>query len=194
MNKLEQSDLLPLERYATERRAFRARVMAHKRPRAVELGKHVRLLFEDRLTVQYQVQEMLRIERIFESAGIQDELDAYNPLIPDGKNLKATMLLEFTDAAERARQLAGLVGIEHRIFAEVDGHPRIFARADEDIDRSNSEKTSAVHFLRFEFPAQAMLALKSGASLSMGIDDSRLREQTRVDVSVAAAIAQDLTG
>lgn len=193
MNKLMRSDLLSLERYATERTAFRARVIAHKRARAVALGRHVNLLFEDRLTVQYQVQEMLRIERIFEGAGIQHELDAYNPLIPDGSNLKATMLLEFTDAVERARRLSGLVGVENHVFAEVDGHARIFAHADEDLDRSNVDKTSAVHFLRFEFPAQAILALKCGAGLSLGIEDPRLPEQTRIESSVAAALSHDFS-
>ena len=194
MTRLTRSDLLPLERYAGERTAFRASVIAHKRSRAVALGAHVSLLFEDRLTVQYQVQEMLRIERIFEAAGIQQELDAYNPLIPDGGNLKATMLLEFPDAVERATRLSGLAGIEHRIFAEVEGCGRVFAHADEDFARSDADKTSAVHFLRFEFPAADIIALKSGASLSMGIDDGRLPARVRVVESVVVALSQDFSG
>ena len=194
MTRLTRSDLLPLERYAGERTAFRASVIAHKRSRAVALGAHVSLLFEDRLTVQYQVQEMLRIERIFEAAGIQQELDAYNPLIPDGGNLKATMLLEFPDAVERATRLSGLAGIEHRIFAEVEGCGRVFAHADEDFARSDADKTSAVHFLRFEFPAADISALKSGASLSMGIDDGRLPARVRVVESVVVALSQDFSG
>ncbi|MBC7657429.1 MAG: DUF3501 family protein [Frankiaceae bacterium] len=194
MTRLTRSDLLPLERYAGERAAFRARVIAHKRSRVVALGAHVSLLFEDRLTVQYQVQEMLRIERIFEAAGIQQELDAYNPLIPDGGNLKATMLLEFPDAVERATRLSGLAGIEHRIFAEVEGCDRVFALADEDLARSDADKTSAVHFLRFEFPAADISALKSGASLSMGIDDGRLPARVRVAESVVVALSQDFSG
>ena len=152
MNKLTRTDLLPLERYAEERNEFRTRVIAHKKLRKVALGEHISLLFEDRLTVQYQVQEMLRIERIFETAGIQDEIDAYNPLIPDGSNLKATMLIEFPDAAVRAERLAQLGGIEHRVYAEVTGLPKIFAHADEDLDRSTEGKTSAVHFCALNFP------------------------------------------
>lgn len=194
MHKLTRSDLLSLERYATERAAFRARVIAHKKTRAVALGGHVSLLFEDRLTVQYQVQEMLRIERIFEAAGIQDELDAYNPLIPDGGNLKATMLFEFPDAAERAERLAQLGGIEHRVYAEVDGQPRVFAHADEDLDRSSADKTSAVHFLRFEFSPEAIAALRSGAELSFGIEDPRMPERVRVPEAARSALASDFAG
>lgn len=191
MHKLTRSDLLPLERYATERPAFRARAIAHKKTRSLALGPHASLLFEDRLTVQYQVQEMLRIERIFESAGIQDELDAYNPLIPDGNNLKATMLLEFPDPAERAERLAQLAGVEHRVFAQVAGEPRVFAHADEDIDRSTGEKTSAVHFLRFEFAAAAIAALRAGAALTVGIEDPRLPAQVTAPDATLAALLTD---
>lgn len=191
MNLLTRSDLLSLERYATERAAFRARVIAHKKARAVALGGHVSLLFEDRLTVQYQVQEMLRIERIFEAAGIQDELDAYNPLIPDGSNLKATLLFEFPDPAERAERLSQLGGIEHRIYADVEGQPRLFAYADEDLERSSADKTSAVHFLRFEFSPAAISALRSGAGLSFGIEDPRLPERVQVGAEVRAALVSD---
>ena len=191
MHKLSRADILPLERYAAERNAFRSRVISHKKSRSIALGGHAMLLFEDRLTVQYQIQEMLRIERVFEAAGIQQELDAYNPLIPDGNNLKATLLLEFTDAAERARRLAGLVGIEDRVYAEVHGHGRVFAHADEDIGRSSGEHTSAVHFLRFEFPAAAIHALHEGAGLSFGIDDARLPECVVVTAQARLALLTD---
>lgn len=193
MNKLTRADLLPLERYAVERAAFRARVIAHKQVRNVALGSHITLLFEDRLTVQYQIQEMLRIERIFEVAGIQEELDAYNPLIPDGRNLKATMLIEFPDARVRAERLSQLGGIEHRVYAEVHGQPRVFAHADEDMERSNDSKTSAVHFLRFEFAPAAIEALGNGASLSLGIEDPRLPECVLVPAQSRAALVSDFS-
>ena len=193
MNLLTRSDLLSLERYAIERAAFRARVIAHKKSRAVALGGHASLLFEDRLTVQYQVQEMLRIERIFEAAGIQEELDAYNPLIPDGSNLKATMLFEFPDPTERAERLSQLGGIENRVYAEVEGQPRLFANADEDLERSNADRTSAVHFLRFEFSPAAIAAFRNGAGLWFGIDDPRLPERVRVPAAVQSALSIDFT-
>jgi hypothetical protein len=191
MNKLTRADLLGLERYATERPAFRTRAIAHKKQRSLALGTHASLLFEDRLTVQYQVQEMLRIERIFEAAGIQDELDAYNPLIPDGGNLKATMLLEFPDPAVRAERLAQLSGIEHRVYAQVAGHPRGFAHADEDLDRSTAGKTSAVHFLRFEFAPAAIAALRAGAALAIGIEDPRMPEHVDVPEPTRQALLAD---
>lgn len=191
MNKLTRADLQSLERYAGERTAFRARVIAHKKARCVALGAHVSLLFEDRLTVQYQIQEMLRIERIFEAAGIQEELDAYNPLIPDGGNLKATMLFEFPDAVTRSERLSKLAGIERRVYAEVDGHDRAFAHADDGFDRSNEDRTSAVHFLRFEFSDNDIAALKSGTGLSIGIDDLRMPERVRVADAVVAALISD---
>ena len=193
MNLLTRSDLLSLERYAVERADFRARVIAHKKSRAVALGGHVNLLFEDRLTVQYQVQEMLRIERIFEAAGIQDELDAYNPLIPDGSNLKATMLFEFPDPAERARRLSQLGGIENQIYAEVEGQPRQFAHADEDLERSSADKTSAVHFLRFEFSPAAIAACRAGAGLWFGIEDPRMPERVRVPAAIQSALSVDFS-
>lgn len=191
MNKLTRADLLSLERYASERTTFRARVIAHKKARCVALGAHISLLFEDRLTVQYQIQEMLRIERIFEAAGIQEELDAYNPLIPDGANLKATMLFEFPDAAERAERLSRLGGIEKRVYAEVDGHARAFAHADDDVDRSSDDRTSAVHFLRFEFTGDGIAALKTGAGLWLGIEDGRMPERVRISDAVVAALVID---
>ncbi len=188
---LTRADLLSLERYAAERAQFRARVIAHKKARNIALGPHIRLLFEDRLTVQYQIQEMLRIERIFEPESIQDELDAYNPLIPDGRNLKATMLLEFPDANVRAERLAQLGGIEHRIYAEVAGQSRVFAHADEDLDRSTDNKTSAVHFVRFEFSPEVIAALRDGAELSFGIEDPRLPEHATVTGPSRAALLAD---
>lgn len=191
MNKLSREDLLPLERYASERADFRQRVIAHKKPRKIALGSHISLLFEDRLTVQYQIQEMLRLERIFEAAGIQDELDAYNPLIPDGSNLKATMLIEYPDPDVRAERLAQLAGIEHRLYAEVDGQARGFAHADEDLDRSTADKTSAVHFLRFEFTPAAVAALRAGASLQFGIEDPRLPARQPVAGESLAALLHD---
>lgn len=161
---------MTLEAYAKSRKDFRARVLAHKRDRTVALGGNVTLIFEDELTVRYQVQEMLRVERIFEEAGIRDELEAYNPLIPDGRNWKATMLIEYPDVAERQQKLALLRGIEDKVWVQVKGHARVFAIADEDLDRSNDEKTSAVHFLRFELTPPMIADVKAGAPLAMGVD------------------------
>ena len=192
--KLSRADLYPLERYAVEREAFRQRVIAHKKSRRVALGEHVTLLFEDRLTVQYQIQEMLRVERIFEANGIQDELDAYNPLIPDGHNLKATMLFEYPDPQLRAERLAQLGGIEHRVHAEVGGQARVFAIADEDLDRSSDDKTSAVHFLRFEFPRETIAALRTGAELAFAIEDPRLPVRCIVGDATRQALLADFAG
>src|SRR5579862_9121519 len=157
MNKLSVSDLFSLERYARERPGFRTRVLEHKRDRQLAVGPHVTWLFEDRLTIQYQVQEMLRTERIFEPEGIAEELDSYNPLIPDGSNWKVTLLIEFTDEQERRRALVELKGLERRCWIQVAAHQRVFAVADEDLERENEEKTAAVHFLRFELTS-AMIA------------------------------------
>ena len=173
MNKLSVSELFSLERYARERPAFRTRVLEHKRDRQLAVGPHVMWLFEDRLTVQYQVQEMLRAERIFEPEGIEEELESYNPLIPDGSNWKATLLIEFPDESERRRQLALLKGIEDRCWVQVAGCERVFAIADEDLERENEEKTSAVHFVRFELSAPMITALRGGAGLGVGIDHAR---------------------
>lgn len=170
MDKLTPQDLWPLETYARKRSEFRARVMAHKRSRQLMLGAHLRLLFEDRTTVQYQVQEMLRIEKLFEEADILDELDAYNPLIPDGANWKATLMIEFTDVAERRRRLQEMVGIEHRVWMQVDEQSRVFAIADEDMERSTEDKTSSVHFLRFELSGAMLSALAGGAAVQAGVD------------------------
>ncbi len=170
MQKLEPKDLMGLEQYARERPAFREKLIAHKRARTLHIGPHLTLLFEDRLTMQYQVQEMLRAERIFEAAGIQDELDAYNPLIPDGRNWKATMLIEYADESERRAALAKLIGVEQRVWIEVRGQGRIAPIADEDLERETEEKTASVHFLRFELTPAMVQALKAGAELDAGVD------------------------
>ncbi|NND53643.1 MAG: DUF3501 family protein [Gammaproteobacteria bacterium] len=167
--KLDHNSLYSLEEYSKLRADFRARVLEHKKHRRLSLGDHVMLHFEDSLTMQYQIQEMLRIEKIFEAEGIQDELDAYNPLIPDGSNWKATMLIEYPDVNERKVALAQLGGIEHEVWVQVGGHERVRAIADEDMDRTTDAKTSAVHFLRFELQADMIAALKSGESLTVGI-------------------------
>jgi len=170
MEKLKRADLMSLEQYAAARPEFRARVMTHKKNRIVTLGRNAALYFEDRLTMQYQIQEMLRAERIFEPQGIQEELDAYNPLIPDGTNLKATFMIEYPDAEERRRALAKLIGIEDHVWLRVNEFDPVFAVADEDLERETAEKTSSVHFLRFEFTRGMIDALHAGAALSAGID------------------------
>ncbi|MEY3121191.1 MAG: hypothetical protein RI993_16 [Pseudomonadota bacterium] len=172
MPKITRDSLLTLEAYAKNRESFRAEIMAHKKNRSVALGEHVTLLFEDELTMRYQIQEMLRAEKIFEDADIQQELDVYNPLVPDGSNWKATMLIEYGDLVERAKKLTQLIGIENQVWVNVAGHPRIYGMADEDLDRTNAEKTSAVHFLRFELSPEIVQALQQGAALGMGIDHS----------------------
>jgi hypothetical protein len=193
MDKLTPADLMSLERYARERPAFRARLLEHKRDRKLAIGPNVTWSFEDRLTMQYQIQEMLRAERIFEPEGIRDELDAYNPLIPDGSNWKATLLIEFPDVAERQRQLAQLIGLEDRCWVQVTGHDRVYAIADEDLERATSEKTSSVHFLRFELTPQMVSSLKSGAALAAGVDHERYRHSIHpVPESVRAALVRDL--
>ena len=172
MPAITRDSLMSLEQYARERPAFRARVLAHKQNRSLALGDHLTLMFEDELTIRYQIQEMLRIEKIFEEDGIQGELEAYNPLVPDGSNLKATLLIEYPDVEERQRMLAHLKGIEDRIWVQVAGCERVWAIADEDLDRENDEKTSAVHFLRFEFTSEMKDRLKQGAPLASGADHS----------------------
>jgi Protein of unknown function (DUF3501) len=168
--KITRESLLTLEAYSKERPAFRARVLEHKKPRNVHVGDHVTLLFEDELTIRYQIQEMLRIEKTFEEAGIQDELDVYNPLVPDGSNWKATMLVEYEDVEDRKRMLARLRGIESRVWIRVEGEKPVYAIADEDLERANEEKTASVHFLRFELAPAMVSALKAGAALAIGID------------------------
>lgn len=192
MEKLSVTDLLSLEQYHRQRDAFRADALAHKRRRQAAIGPNVTLFFEDRVTVQYQVQEMLRIERIFESEAIEEELAAYNPLIPDGGNLKATMMIEFPDPDERRIALQTLAGIEDAVYLEVEGKPRIMAIADEDLERSNEQKTSAVHFLRFEVPPGAKAALERGAALTLGIDHPHYRHALAAGDDLRTALTADL--
>jgi Protein of unknown function (DUF3501) len=187
------ADLLPLEQYARERPAFRERVLAHKRVRQLPVGPNVTWLFEDRLTVQYQIQEMLRVERIFEPAAIADELAAYNPLIPDGSNWKVTLLIEFAQPEERRRALAQLKGIEARCWVQVAGSERLYPIADEDLARENEEKTSAVHFLRFELGPERVAALRAGAALAAGIDHEHYRYSVEpLPPAVRTALLADL--
>ena len=183
---------MSLETYARERASFRTKVLEHKKNRTVRLGEHVSLQFEDELTIRYQVQEMLRIERIFEDEGIQGELDAYNPLIPDGGNWKATMLIEYPDADERRRMLAKLKGIERRVWVQIDDCERVFAIADEDLERENDEKTSSVHFLRFELSAAMREHLRRGARVTVGVDHPQYRASAELQPEVRAALAADL--
>jgi len=189
---IKRETLLSLEAYARERASFRAKVLAHKQNRTVRLGEHVNLQFEDELTIRYQIQEMLRIERIFEDDGIQGELDAYNPLVPDGTNWKATMLIEYPDEAERKRMLAALKGIEREVWAEVEGCARVAAIADEDLERENDEKTSSVHFLRFELDAAMRERLRRGGGISVGVDHPQYRASTELAPAVRESLAADL--
>lgn len=191
--KLTRADLMSLEQYSLGRKEFRAEVLEHKKVRIVGIGPNATWCFEDRLLVQYQVQEMLRVERIFEAAGIQDEMDAYNPLIPDGTNWKVTFLLEFPDAEERKIRLAGLKGIEDRCWVQVAGLERVFAIADEDLERENEQKTSAVHFLRFELSAPMIAKARAGADIAIGIDHSNYSHAIEpVPAAVRASLAADL--
>jgi Protein of unknown function (DUF3501) len=190
--KLEAQDLMGLEQYARDRDAFRASVIGHKRARTVAIGPNMTWVFEDRLTIQYQVQEMLRIERIFEPAGIREELDAYNPLIPDGGNWKATMMIEYPDPRERAAALAALRGIEDLCFIQAEGLPRVLAIADEDLERENDEKTSAVHWLRFELPAPLRDAIRRGAAVTAGTDHPAYRHAVLLSAATLESLARDL--
>ncbi len=192
MNRLTRDDLFGLEQYAEVRNGFRAKVLAHKRYRKVAVGPNATLYFEDRLTVQYQVQEMLRVERIFEAAEIQSELDAYNPLIPDGNNWKATFMLEFPDVEERRRALAELIAIEDEVWVEVPGQDKVFAVADEDLERETDEKTSAVHFLRFQLPGEFIAAVQAGAPVRIGIDHPAYQRALELPREVRDALAEDL--
>jgi hypothetical protein len=189
---IDRDSLLSLEAYAKQRLAFRARVMEHKKRRTVHLGAHLTLLFEDELTIRYQVQEMLRIERIFEEEGIQHELDAYNPLVPDGTNWKATLLLEYPDEAQRRRMLGVLKGIERQVWVQVDGGSRVFAIADEDLERENEEKTSSVHFLRFELDAPMREGLRRGAAVRVGVEHPQYSAAAELSAEQRAALASDL--
>jgi len=191
---LERKDLWSLEEYAEKRDAFRTEVLAHKKNRNVLIGGHVLLVFEDALTLKYQIQEMLRIEKVFEAAGIQDELDAYNPLIPDGDNWKCSMLIQYPDVEERRVRLAELLGIENQVWATVGDGNKVYAIADEDLERANEDKTSAVHFLRFQFDAEATAAIKSGGQITFGIDhDNYPSDDVVLAEASRASLAADIT-
>jgi hypothetical protein len=193
MAKLTRDDLFSLEEYAEVRPKFRAEVMDHKKTRQVPLGPNATLYFEDAVTMKYQVQEMLRIERIFERAAIEEELDAYNPLIPDGSNWKATFMVEFPDIEERRERLAHLTGVEDRVWVQVAGFDRVHAIADEDLERADEDKTSAVHFLRFELAPEMVQAVKGGAAIGMGIDHDEYREEIEaVPPAIRDSLARDL--
>jgi len=194
MPQITRDSIMTLEAYAKARQGFRTQVMAHKKNRKVYLGENITLLFEDELTVRYQIQEMLRVEKIFEEKGILDEMSVYSSLIPDGRNWKATMLIEYPDPVERAKRLTKLIGIEDNVWVKVQGHNPVYAIADEDLKRETEEKTSSVHFLRFELTQNMIQGLHDGASLSMGIDHSvyqALIEQ--VDTMVCSSLINDLT-
>jgi len=193
VNPLTRDNLFSLEQYAEKRPEFRAQVIEHKKHRRVDIGPNLSLYFEDRLTIQYQIQEMLRIERIFEAAGIQEELDAYNPLIPDGSNLKCTAMFEFEDVTERRRRLAELTGVENHVWLQVDGHEKVYAIANEDLDRSTDEKTSAVHFMRFELTEGMKRDLGVGAALSFGVEHDLYRFQTTLDETTRQSLMGDLS-
>jgi hypothetical protein len=190
---IARDSLLSLEAYARERNAFRARVMAHKKLRTLQVGEHLTLQFEDELLIRYQIQEMLRVERIFEEEGIQHELDAYNPLVPDGGNWKATLFIEYPDVEERKRMLERLKGIERKTWVQVEGAERVYAIADEDLERENEEKTSAVHFVRFELPPAFRQALRRGARLTIGVDHPEYRASVEPTAEQRAALAADLS-
>ena len=193
MAQITRDSLLTLEAYARAREKFRSEVLAHKRYRMVSIGPNVTLVFEDEITMRYQIQEMLRVERIFEESDIQNELDAYNPLIPDGSNWKATMLIEYPDVDERQRMLAELIGIEDRVWVRVEGCASVYAVADEDLPRDTAEKTAAVHFLRFELDAEMASRMKAGAALAIGIDHGNYTYMlTEVERETASSLARDL--
>ena len=189
---ITSENLMSLEAYSKFRKTQKAEVLAHRKLRSVHLGDHITLQFESETTVRYQIQEMLRIEKIFEEEGIQQEIDAYAPLVPEGSNWKATMLIEYPDVNERKRELARLIGVEDRMFIEVEGHARVYAIADEDLDRENDEKTSAVHFVRFEFDAAAKAAIKAGAAAKLGCDHTNHPPHTQIAEDALASLAGDL--
>ena len=193
MQKLTRDDLMSLEQYAEAREGFRSKVMDHKRDRRIDLGTNAALYFEDRLTITYQVQEMLRIERIFEADGINEELSAYNPLVPDGSNWKATFMIEFPDEDQRRAMLQKLIGVEDRVYMQINGHERVYAIADEDLERSTEQKTSALHFLRFELSGQQVGSLRNGATLAAGIDhDSYMAEISPLTDNIRQSLLADL--
>jgi len=185
-------NLMGLEAYSKFRKTHKAQVLAHRQMRSVHLGDHITLQFESETTIRYQIQEMLRIEKIFEEEGIQQEIDAYAPLVPEGSNWKATMLIEYPDVNERKRELARLIGVEDRMFIEVEGHARVYAIADEDLERENDEKTSAVHFVRFEFSDATKAAIKAGAAVKLGCDHTNYPAHTQISAEALASLAGDL--
>ncbi|WP_298611704.1 DUF3501 family protein [uncultured Thiothrix sp.] len=193
MTKLTRADLMSLEQYAEQRSAFREKVIAHKAARKIAIGSNATLYFEDRLTIQYQIQEMLRVERIFEAAGIEEELAAYNPLIPDGSNWKATFMLEFPNPEERKLWLAKLLGIERQTWVQVAGFEPVFAIANEDLSRETAEKTAAVHFMRFELSTGMVAAVKAGASVSMGINHPNYTHSIQISQVSQTSLAADLS-
>jgi hypothetical protein len=190
--KVTPESLMSLEAYARARKALKPEIIAHRRLRSVALGEHMTLQFEDERTIRYQIQEMLRVEKIFEEDGIRHEIETYEPLIPDGTNWKATMMIEFPDEHERRRELARLIGVEDRLFVEVEGHSRIYAIADEDLDRDTEEKTSAVHFVRFEFDAAARGAVRAGAAVKLGCDHTNYPSHVAIAADTLASLAGDL--
>lgn len=195
MPQITKESLMPLEAYARARAEFRARVMVHKQQRAIQIGGNITLIFEDELTIRYQVQEMLRAERIFEEQGILDELQAYNPLVPDGNNWKATMMIEYPEEQERRGMLAQLIGVEDRVWVQIAGFERVHAVADEDLERENAEKTSAVHFLRFDLDTKMIAALRGGATLAMGVDHPHYTATVdSVPAATRASLISDLYG
>jgi hypothetical protein len=189
---ITRDSLLSLEAYAKVRKSEKAKMIAHRKLRTVHLGEHVSVQFEDETTIRRQIQEMLHIEKIFDEEGILHELEAYTPLVPDGTNWKATMLIEYPDVHERKRELARLIGIEDRMFVEVEGQPRVYAIADEDLDRENAEKTSAVHFLRFELPQAARDAVRAGAAVKLGCDHTNYPAHVAISPETLASLAGDL--
>ncbi len=191
--RITRETLMPLEAYAKWRKAHKGEVIAHRKLRTVHLGEHVTVQFESELSMRYQIQEMLRIEKIFEEDGIQDEIDAYAPLVPDGTNWKATLMIEYPDPHERRRELARLIGIEDRMFVEIEGHGRVYAIADEDLDRETPDKTSAVHFLRFEFTPAMRAAIQAGASVKLGCDHTYYPAHVTIAPETLASLAGDLS-
>ena len=190
--KITADNLMSLEAYSKYRKENKAAIMAHRQLRSVRLGEHLNVQFESETSIRYQVQEMLRLEKIFEEAAIQQEIDAYAPLMPEGSNWKATMLIEYPDVNERKRELARLIGVEDRLFVEVEGHARVYAIADEDMDRENDEKTSAVHFVRFELDAAMCAGVKDGASVKLGCDHTNYPAHTTISVDTLASLTSDL--
>lgn len=193
MNQLTRADLMSLEQYSEQRKTFREKVMAHKIPRQIAIGPNASLYFEDRLTIQYQIQEMLRVERIFEAKGIEEELEAYNPLIPEGYNWKATLMLEFPNPEERKAWLAKLLGLERQTWVQVQGFDPVFAIANEDLPRETTEKTAAVHFMRFELSREMIAAVKADAGISMGINHPQYNYSTELTEASRLSLAADLS-